>query len=429
MGKASRRQRGTDTTSRQSATAQPAPFERRPFEGLAGETDWVALREILPAATAVVTVRPEHVPEGAPSEVTVATVLPLAWPGLHRADGAVLIGTQSGNASGDASRDLAGQLLAATRRRAGHPVSRPPQATADSPRLQDVLDRRRARSRSPCTRASTSGSAARSSRPRAPSRSSAPTPPSSPPSRLTALPSAYWCRIGERTHIRLVLPDDEDAATDALARLHAAGDDALGDDTRLLGAFRACGLLVPVWDLDPELEAADYEDELAAWGTRYAAALAVRRLAHRRRAPGPLRPAQPPGHPALIELRWPRRVGRRRPVQGRGRAHRRDRRGRGAPCPQVDLVVVVDDGSRPTAPPTPPGPPAPTSCAHARNRGKAAAMRPARAGCASSSGRMPSPTRAAAGPPRLLFVDGDLEDDRHQPRRAHRRRCSTARPT
>ena len=34
--------------------------------------------------------------------------------------------------------------------------------------------------------------------------------------------SAYWCRIGERTHLRWVLPHDEDAATDALARLHAA---------------------------------------------------------------------------------------------------------------------------------------------------------------------------------------------------------------
>src|SRR5690349_23905333 len=79
MGKASRRQRGTDTAPRQSRP-RPAPFERRPFEGLTGETDWVALREILPAATAVVTVRPEHVPDGAPSEVTVATVLPMAWP-------------------------------------------------------------------------------------------------------------------------------------------------------------------------------------------------------------------------------------------------------------------------------------------------------------------------------------------------------------
>ena len=99
MGKASRRQRGTDTASGQSRP-KPAPFERRPFQGLAGETDWVALREILPAATAVVTVRPEHVPDGAPSEVTIATVLPLAWPGLHRADGTVFVGSQSGSTFG-----------------------------------------------------------------------------------------------------------------------------------------------------------------------------------------------------------------------------------------------------------------------------------------------------------------------------------------
>jgi Family of unknown function (DUF5926) len=272
MGKASRRQRGTDTAPRQPRP-EPAPFERRPFEGLPGETDWVALREILPAATAVVTVRPEHVPDGAPGEVTVATVLPMAWPGLHRTDGTVLIGTQSGNASGDASRDLAAQLLAALAADPGHPVTTTEQVTAASPRLQDVL--------APDTAFEVTvhegfdfwvggqeleGDAAASLE-RA-NESVVPT------TAMSALPSAYWVRIGERTHIRLVLPDDEDAATDALARLHAAGADGLGGDTRLLGAFRACGLLVPVWDLDPELEAADYEQPLAAWGERYAAALA-----------------------------------------------------------------------------------------------------------------------------------------------------------
>jgi hypothetical protein len=72
-----------------------------------------------------------------------------------------------------------------------------------------------------------------------------------------------------------VLPQDEDRATDALARLHATHDSGLGEGTRLLGAFRACGLLVPVWDLDPSREAADYEDEAAAWLKRYDQALAA----------------------------------------------------------------------------------------------------------------------------------------------------------
>ncbi|MGL5849630.1 MAG: DUF5926 family protein [Phycicoccus sp.] len=269
MGKASRRQRGSDPRVR----PRPAPFERRPFDGLSNETDWVAWREILPAATAVVTVRPEHVPEGAPTEVTVATVLPLAWPGLHRADGTVFVGAQSGGSSGDASRDLAAQLITALAAERGQPVLATMAVTADSPRLQDVLA-----PDSPFDVTVHEGfdfwvegqelaDDAQESLDRA-NETVVPTV------RMTALPAAYWVRIGDRTHIRLVLPDDEDAATDALARLHAAGDDALGGPTRLLGAFRACGLLVPVWDLDPALEAGDYEAELTAWHDRYTAALA-----------------------------------------------------------------------------------------------------------------------------------------------------------
>ena len=274
MGKASRRARRSDSGTSGRARPAPVPFERRPFAGLPGETDWVAMREILPAATAPVTVRPEHVPEGAPAEVTVATVLPMAWPGLHRADGAVLIGTQSGSASGDASRDLAAQLLAALSAEAGQPVLTTPPVTRESPRLQDLLVED-----TPfdvtvhegfdfwVEGQDLEGDAAASLE-----RANETVVPTT---RMAALPSAYWVRIGDRTHIRLVLPDDEDAATDALSRLHAAGTDGLGGDTRLLGAFRACGLLVPVWDLDPSLEAGDYEEELTAWGERYAAALAV----------------------------------------------------------------------------------------------------------------------------------------------------------
>jgi len=70
-----------------------------------------------------------------------------------------------------------------------------------------------------------------------------------PTTKLQSAPAAYWCRVGERTYLRWVLPHDEDAATDALARLLAASATSLGEGTRLLGAFRACGLLVPVWTL------------------------------------------------------------------------------------------------------------------------------------------------------------------------------------
>jgi hypothetical protein len=272
MGKASRRRKHGASADQSSSKSrvEPAPFVARPFEGLPNETDWVAMREILPAATATVRFAEGKAPEGAPAEATVATVLPLAWPGLHRADGTVFIGTQSGSASGDASRDLAVSLLAAAAAEQGTPITAVDPASADTPRLQDVLD----------TSAdfevtvhegfdfwvgdSELDAEAQASLERA-NESIVPT------TRMSSVPSAYWGRIGERAHIRLVLPEEEDVATDALARLYASGESGLGDGTRLLGAFRACGLLVPVWDLDPSLEAGDYEEGLAGFAERYAA--------------------------------------------------------------------------------------------------------------------------------------------------------------
>lgn len=269
MGKASRRRKGADQGS---ARVEPAPFVRRPFEGLPGETDWVAMREILPAATAAVSFAAGKTPQGAGPDATVATVLPLAWPGLHRADGTVFFGTQTGSVSGDASRDLAAALVAAATAEEGTPVVTTDPSTAQSPRLQDLLDLS-----APLDVTVHEGfefwvgetdldDEGKASLERA-NESVIPTV------KMAATESAYWCRIGDRTHIRLVLPDDEDLATDALARLHAAGEDGVGEGTRLLGAFRACGLLVPVWDLDPELAAADYEEGLGAFVTRYAGVL------------------------------------------------------------------------------------------------------------------------------------------------------------
>src|SRR6476469_10676651 len=127
MGKASRRRRtGADqgSTDHQRTKVEPAPFVARPFEGLPNETDWVAMREILPAATATVRFAKGKAPEGAPDEVTVATVLPLAWPGLHRENGEVLVGIQSGNPSGDTSRDIAQAIALAAVAEAGSPVAR-----------------------------------------------------------------------------------------------------------------------------------------------------------------------------------------------------------------------------------------------------------------------------------------------------------------
>ena len=139
MGKASRRKKAQGEQGGKVKVA-PAPYVARPFEGLPGETDWVAAHEIIPAATATLTLTGEGVPEGSPKTVTLATVLPMAWAALHRADGEVFVASQSGSSSDEASRDLATALLAALETEPGNPVPTPPRTTAETPRLQDLLD-------------------------------------------------------------------------------------------------------------------------------------------------------------------------------------------------------------------------------------------------------------------------------------------------
>ncbi len=272
MGKASRRKKAQGEQGGKVKVA-PAPYVARPFEGLPGETDWVAAHEIIPSATATLTLTGEGVPEGSPKTVTLATVLPMAWAALHRADGEVFVASQSGSSSGDASRDLAAALLAALEVEPGSPVPSAPRATADTPRLQDLLD-----TDAPFELEVHQGfdfwvgdddldEAGRESLDRA-NETVVPTRP------MSSAPSAYWCQISERTYIRWILGDDEDAATTALARLAAAGESELGAGNKLLGAFRAGGLLVPVWEVPADTEAAEHEDELAAMQERYRAALA-----------------------------------------------------------------------------------------------------------------------------------------------------------
>jgi hypothetical protein len=80
-----------------------------------------------------------------------------------------------------------------------------------------------------------------------------------PTVRLPGLDAAYWVRPGnERAHLRWVRREPEEALLDALARLSAAEQLTLGEGTRYAGAFRALGLVVPVWDLPADTPAEDW---------------------------------------------------------------------------------------------------------------------------------------------------------------------------
>jgi Family of unknown function (DUF5926)/SEC-C motif len=244
-------------------------FVARPFEGLAGECDWVAMREIVPAATARLTLTGDR----ADREATLATVLPMAWPGLVRQDGAVYVGLQVPGASGDASRDVADALEKALDAEPGVPILQPTLPAAGL-RLQDLLDvtapldvevhkgfdfwLEGVEDRSPEVVASMERA----------NEAVVPTV------RLTSVEAAYWCQIRDRFHLRWVMPHDEDVLLDGLARLHVKGGDVVGKDSRYVGAFRANGLVVPVWDLEPGTAAESLEDPVVVFAGRLAEAMA-----------------------------------------------------------------------------------------------------------------------------------------------------------
>jgi hypothetical protein len=249
-------------------------FVARPFEGLTDEPEWVALRELVPAASAPLTLKPEIVEEYGDRPVTLSTVLPMAWPAMSRQDGQVFIGLQRHVQSGDVSRDLAVAILSALRTKPGDPVS-VPALPGEGPRLQDVLVD------GPLEVTMQDGfeywldtdqlqdAGVKASLERA-NASIYPTV------RLAAAKAAYWCRIApDKGHVRWVLSDGEDRALDALARLSAAGELVLREDTKFAGMFRAHGLLVPVWDIPGEPEAGDWEAPLADFVKRYQDTLAV----------------------------------------------------------------------------------------------------------------------------------------------------------
>jgi hypothetical protein len=95
-----------------------------------------------------------------------------------------------------------------------------------------------------------------------------------PTSRLESVEAAYWTNVGSKEHLRWVMPEPEDQLLDALSRLHVAGKDVIVEGARLVGMFRAHGLLAPVWDLPLGTGPEALEDPASTFAADLAAALA-----------------------------------------------------------------------------------------------------------------------------------------------------------
>jgi hypothetical protein len=243
-------------------------FVGQPFEGLAAEPELIALREFVPSATAELTLA-----DGA--DVTLGTVLPMAAAAFVRSDGRRYLGLQVQTRSSDISRDLGRSLKWLLDAKEGDVLGVPdtttPPTADEHARLQDLL--------APGAEldvtlhsdfawwlpedADATGDVAVSLE-----RANAAIMPTE---RLGS--GAYWVLAGEKAHLRWVRPEPENLLLQALARLSAAGELGLGEGSRYAGSFRAHGLLVPVWDLDPEAHAREWAEAKDALGARLETAL------------------------------------------------------------------------------------------------------------------------------------------------------------
>ncbi|WP_239376229.1 DUF5926 family protein [Frankia sp. Cj5] len=267
---------------------RPAPV-LRPFAGRADEPDLVALRELVPSATAPLKLSAGYLadhPEHADRSILLGTMLPQAVPAIVRENGEILLAMQTGVPSDDAGADIARALLAALAAQPAGPVV-PPRApaggaraddTQPGPTLLDILD--------PAPLditvhagftwwipASEDGSGPAPEVAAALERANAAVVPTA---RLTSVDAAYWCRPGERAHLRWVQAYAEEPLLDALARLAAAGCLTVGGGSRFVGSFRADGLVVPVWDLAPGADADSCEEPASELRVRLEHAVADR---------------------------------------------------------------------------------------------------------------------------------------------------------
>ncbi len=236
----------------------------RPFAGMTAECDLVALREFVPSATAPLRVGDRT--------VTLGTLLPMAAPAMVRDSGEVWLGLQVRHSFGDPSRDLAAVLEKALATDEPGviglvdppgPGARLQDLVADQPLevtvhegfewwVGDVAEQDAATAEA----LQEAGGAV------------------APSARLASVEAAYWVDAGAKEHLRWAVPYAESPLMDALARLHTAGDDVLVEGSKLVGMFRAHGLVVPVWDLPSGTGAAALEQPAAAFAERLTAALA-----------------------------------------------------------------------------------------------------------------------------------------------------------
>lgn len=271
MGKKSRRKK----VARKNRTFRPPIMPvARPFEGFEGEATLVAMRELLPAATLPATTTVEY---GA-CDFSFVTLLPDAAPAMVRADGAVLVALQTRSHSGDAAHDLGVALQAALdlKERVDAGEAEPSIVRVDvrdpGPRIVDmvntlgdlVIEEDLGFWMAPDADDDEDVRAAIAET----AKELVPT------KQVPGVDDTYWHDM-EKIFVRWVRSEDESQLFTALARLQVTDQLTLGHDSRFIGAFRALGLSIPVFEFPQRVEPEDLTEAVQELEKNVCAALAV----------------------------------------------------------------------------------------------------------------------------------------------------------
>ncbi|QOR47668.1 topoisomerase II [Trueperella pecoris] len=258
-------------SSRRNKEAKPkkarVQFVDRPFEGLPFEAELVAMREIIPSATLPVTTTAEH----GSREVTLVTILPGMGAALRRKNGEVLVAVQTVMSSGDVSLDIADRLLKALELEPGQSLLQA-DLPEPGPRLQDVIDTAKTGDLTIHDSYDYWVDEDEAKDPNVQMALQQTSDQMVPTAQVEGVEGAYWCRM-QREFLRWVRPEEEDKVLDGLARLHHKRELTF-DDARFVGAFRAMGLLIPVFELVEGAEADELAKPLSEFETKLEAAIA-----------------------------------------------------------------------------------------------------------------------------------------------------------
>lgn len=199
-----------------------------------------------------------------------STILPSMAAALRREDGVLLVAMQTMTSSGDASRDIASRIIDSLEL-GPKEVLEISDLPEPGPRLQDILDIDAFGDMELHEEPSFWMTPEEASQPDNADALASSRDQLIPTTALKAVPHAYWCRMS-REFLRWVRSEEKDAVLDGLARLRVQG--VTFDNARFVGAFRAQGLSIPVWELEAGTEADELEKPVTEFAPLLEAAIA-----------------------------------------------------------------------------------------------------------------------------------------------------------